>query len=123
MLTIESVDGKDCYVIETETAANAPMRFWLDKEKLAPVKMELETPQGTMLAVYSDPRKIQGDWEMPYLTETYMNGELLSTMTVKSVKVNTGLSDDLFNADKIEARGTGVDIRALLQKIQQKNDQ
>jgi len=44
-------------------------------------------------------------WEMPYKMEIYIDDQLQSTMETKSVEINKGLSDDLFDPDKVEIRG------------------
>ncbi len=63
-------------------------------------KGEMQGEQGeTGLWVYSDFRKMAGDLEMPYKTEVYMNGEFLFNMIVKSIEINKGLPDSLFEPD------------------------
>ena len=66
-----------------------------------------------------DFRKVKGDWELPYKTEMYGNNELMSTTLVKSVEINKGLSDDLFNPDKVKIKG--FNMQEMMKKmIQQK---
>jgi hypothetical protein len=45
---------------------------------------------------------------MPFRTEMYSGKDLISTVVVKSVEVNKGLSDDLFDPDKVEASGSDM---------------
>jgi hypothetical protein len=39
----------------------------------------------------------------------YSGNDLISTVVVKSIEVNKGLSDDLFNPDKVEAPGGSME--------------
>ncbi len=56
--------------------------------------------------VHSDFNKVYGDFLYPFKTEVFVNGELASTSGVLHFKVNSGLSDDLFDIEKIrEERG------------------
>ncbi len=118
----EKVGGRDCYVVEVEDEEvedkeEFPFtRLWLDKKNLTMVKCEIDAPTGEkMVFVYSDFRKIKGDWEIPYKTEVYMNGRLMSTSVVKSLKINQGLSDDLFDPDKVEVKG--FDMQEMMKKM------
>ena len=99
----EKVNGRDCYVVEVEEKEEFPFtRLWLDKKSLTLVRGESKGPRGEkVLVVCSDFRKIKGDWETPYKTEVYMGGRLMSTSVVKSIEINKGLSDDLFDPDKV----------------------
>jgi len=73
------------------------------------VKIEAKPQDGKIsTALFSDFKKLTGDWQFPYKTEMYQDKTLLSTMIVKSVAVNKGLSDDLFNPDKADAKGPSM---------------
>lgn len=102
----EKVDGRDCYVVEVEDEEEVPFtRLWLDKKSLTFIKGESKAPTGEkMVVVNSDFKKIKGDWEMPYKTQIFEDDELISTTLVKSLKINQGLSDDLFDPDKVEVK-------------------
>ena len=72
---------------------------------------------GSILISQSDFKKITGDFEWPYKTQTYIDGELVSVSEVKSVSVNSGLSDTFFDVDKVEQtdydyEGIGVSTSA-----------
>jgi hypothetical protein len=78
----------------------------MDKKNLYMVKSEGEGTDGEIiLMVNSDFRKVKGDWEMPYKTEMYGDNELMFTLLVKSIEINKGVSDDLFDPDKVKAKG------------------
>jgi len=106
----EKVSNRECYVVEIQEQKESHFtKVWLDKKNLVLTKAESKGAKGkAMLWVYSDFKKIKGDWEMPYKTEIYEDTKLMSTTLVKSLKVNKGLSDDLFNPDKVKAKGSGM---------------
>jgi len=115
----EQVDGRDCYVVEVEEKEEFPFtRLWLDKKNLTMVKGESkETTGEKMVFVNSDFRRIKGDWEIPCKTEVYMNGRLISTSVVKSLEINKGLSDDLFDPDKVEVKTP--DMQEMMRRMMQ----
>lgn len=102
----EKIDGRECYVIEaTEKAMNPFNKIWVDKDALVMVKAENKTGNGKIMsAVFSDFKDVKGGWEMPYKTEVFMDGKLMSSSVIKSIDFNKGLSDDLFDASKIQAQ-------------------
>lgn len=106
----ENISGRECYVIKTEEGKKAPFtKMWLDKKNLVLVKVEFKgAGAGNMSLVYSEFRKIKGDWEIPYKSLMYSGNELFSTTNIKSLDINKGLSEDLFSADKVEAKGTSM---------------
>lgn len=104
----EEIGGRDCYVISA--GGDAPFdKLWLDKKALVLVKAEFSGAGGTMLLVYSDFKRIKGDWEMPYRTEMYSGGKLFSTSITKSIEINKGLPDDLFDSNKVEVKGASME--------------
>jgi outer membrane lipoprotein-sorting protein len=119
----EEVDKRECYVVETSEEKEFPFtRIWLDKETLNLIKGEHEEPKAeTMLWVNSDFKKIKDDWEMPYKTEMYSGEKLMTTSTVKSIEVNQGLSDDLFDPDKVEVKK--VDMQEMMKKMMQEEEE
>ena len=73
------------------------------------VKTEGKSSSGeTMRMMFSDFRKINGNWEFPYKVEAYINVKPMFTFLVKSLKYNQGLSDDLFNVNKVEIQGPNL---------------
>lgn len=103
----EKVGNRDFYVVEIKEGKKFLFtKVWIDKKNLVVVKAESKRPKGeTMFWVFSDFRKIKKDYEMPYKTEIYVEGKLMSTTLVKSIEINKGLSDDLFNPEKVEVKG------------------
>ena len=107
----EKVNGRDCFVVEVEEKEEFPFtRLWLDKKNLTMVKGESQASTGGKAVVlYSDFRKIKGDWEMAYKTQFFEDSRLVYTSVVKSLEINKGLSDDLFDPDKVEVKGPDME--------------
>lgn len=104
----EIVSKRECYVVELkEKSESSFTRMWLDKKSLLLTKAEMKgsKKEGTLLLVYSDFRKIKGEWEFPYTMIMYVNGNVMSTSVVKSLEINKGISDDLFNSEKVQVKG------------------
>lgn len=116
----EKVGKRDCYIVQIKEQKESPYtKVWLDKKDLVLVKAESKESKGeTMLMVFSDFRKIKDKWEMPYMTEMYVDGKLASTILVKSLKTNTGLSDDLFDSDKVETPNMQEMMKKMMQQKQ-----
>lgn len=114
----EKVGLRECYLIEVEPQNQRPFtKLWLDKKSLVRVKAEGRGPQGQKVQwLYSDFRKVEGDWEVPYKTEMFVEGQLVSSTLVKSLQINQGLSDDLFEAGRIEAP-PGPDLQELRKRM------
>jgi len=103
----ETVSGRDCYMVDVNDPQKSSFtKMWVDKKSLNLIKGEMKNPKGeTSSWVSSDFRKIKGDLEMPYKMEMFQNGKLMSASVVKSVEINKGLADDLFNPEKVQAKG------------------
>ena len=115
----EKVGKRECYVVEIEEEEEFPFtKLWLDKKNLVLIKGESKgTKEETILLIHSDFKKIKGDWEMPYKSEIYVDGELTTTFLVKSLEINTGLSDDLFDPDKVKVKIKGFNIQEMMRKM------
>lgn len=104
----EEVSGRECYVVSV--SGDAPFdKLWIDKNSFVMVKAEFSGAGGSMFLVYSDFRKIKGDWEMPYKTEMYQGEKLYAASVTKSIEINKGLPDDLFDADKVQMKSSGME--------------
>lgn len=112
----EVVSGKDCYIITVKE--EAPFnKLWLDKNSLIMVKAEFKgAGNETMLLVYSNFRKVMGDWEMPYKTEMYQGDKLFSTAITKSIEINKGLTDELFNPDMVKVPSMEEMTKQMMQR-------
>ena len=114
----EKVGKRECYVMKIEDKEYPFTRLWLDKRNLVLVKGESKGREGeTILLINSDFKKIKGDWEMPYKTEIYGDGKLISTSLVKSLKINKGVSDDLFDPNKVKIEKKGFGMREMMKEM------
>jgi len=116
----EKVGERECYVVEMEEGAEYPFtRLWLDKKNLYLTKGESKGPKKeTIVWILSDFRKIKGTWEMPYKSETYADGKLMSTSLVKTLEINQGLSDDLFTVPEVkEEKKKGPGFPGMMKKM------
>ena len=106
LLDKESVGGRDCHVIDFSADDEAPLdKIWLDTEELLMIQAEVSAPNGKMMRILmSDFQPLQGEWKIPYKTEVFEGEKIGATISVTSVDVNTGLSDDLFDAEKVEVK-------------------
>lgn len=97
----EKVNERNCYHFK-QTAEEGTIEMWIDKNNLAPVKIIDKTEEEPTTLVFSDFKKINEDWEIPYVTEVFKNDEKTVEMKIKSVDLNKGISDDMFDADKVK---------------------
>ncbi len=106
----EKVGTKNCYIIKKEDDKSTGFtKMWIDKKSLTLVKFEGSDNKGeSMVGINSDFRKIKGNIEMPYKTETYINGKLFTVSEITSLTINKGLSDELFDADRVKTQGMNM---------------
>ncbi len=129
----EKLADKDCYVVEAwnedidtssvTTGEKNKIKGWIEKGTLLLIQNEFKGAKGeTFKAVNSNFHKVK-NWEMPYTTEIYIGGKLMTKTTIKTFKINQGLSDDLFNADKVSVDTKGVpgmpDMKGMMEKFKQ----
>ncbi|TET05262.1 MAG: outer membrane lipoprotein-sorting protein [Candidatus Atribacteria bacterium] len=116
---IERINNRECYVLEIEAeGASLYSRIWVDKNNLFLVQTEGKNDSGeTMRMIFSDFRKIKDNWELPYKTEGFMDEVQMMTILLKSFEINQGLSDDLFDVDKVEV--SGPNIQEMMQNLMQ----
>lgn len=119
----EKIGKQECYVVKPEEEGEPPFtKIWLDKKNLVIVKIESKGSEGEIiLMVGSDFRKVKGDWEMPYKNEMYGNNKLMFTTLVKSVEINKGLPDDLFDPDKVKIKG--FNMQEMMKKMMQQEEE
>ncbi len=100
----DKVGKRDAYIIEAEEEDGSLSKTWIDKNSFVNLKTEDKSPESESVMLCSDFRTLEGGWEIPYKTEVYEDKKLVASIVIKSVKINTGLSDDLFNAGKVEIK-------------------
>lgn len=116
----EKVERRSAYKI---AFSDTLMKYllWLDTERLVPLKVTTEPiqedfPVTTIL--YKSYEKVEGLWGLPHLWETYMGEDLFTTTRVKSVEVNSNLSDALFDASEVEEEE--VDPQELMRRLMER---
>ena len=106
----EKVGDRDCYIVEAWSKENKDdkIKGWVDKNALLLIQMEFQGGEGkTFKVVNSDFKKVE-KWEMPYTIEVFSGGKLMTKTIIKTLNINQGLSDDLFDADKVKMETTGM---------------
>jgi len=113
----EKVAERECYVVEIEEERRVPFtKVWVDKKGLLLIKAEDEGPAKKKIGyLFSDFRKIEGGWELPYRIEISTDGSPLYASFIKSLEINKGLSDDLFDPDKIKVKE--ADMQEMMKKM------
>jgi len=116
---IEKIGGRECYLLELEIERESPYkRIWVDKDRLFLVQAEGDNIDGEKVrTIFSDFRKVKGSWELPYKIEVFINEVQTMTVLTKSLEINKGLSDDLFDADKVEV--SGPNMQEMMQNLMQ----
>lgn len=109
------VGGRDCYIVESIDDGDVS-KIWLTKDGLTQMKIEATTKQGSIQMLYSDHKKVGGLFEWPYTTIIMQNGKVMSTMKMKWMKVNTGLSSGLFDAATVKAPA-GMNMKEMMEKM------
>ena len=118
----ETISGRDAFVIEskgTKAPADGKMPFeklWIDTKSYRMLKGSYSSPDGNVVMHSSDFRAIRGGFEWPYLTEVSVDGKLQSKMITKNIKLNSGLSDDLFDPSKLKAEGPSLQELMMQQR-------
>lgn len=113
----EKIGTSNAYkIIFSDTLMN--YYLWVDSKRLIPLKVTMESldagfPSTTIL--YKDYREVEGMWGIPYVWETYMGEDLFTTTRVNSVKTNSGLTDDLFDASGVEEEE--IDAQELMRRL------
>jgi outer membrane lipoprotein-sorting protein len=116
IVSSEMAQGKDCYVISLNKDSVQHM-LWMDKSSLTVLQGVSFSGADSVRWVLSDFRPVIGDYQHPHKVEMFDGDQLINSMTVESIQVNSGLSDDLFNPDKVEYKQ--MDMDQMLQQMMQ----
>ncbi|MFH1352096.1 MAG: outer membrane lipoprotein-sorting protein [bacterium] len=93
----EMIDDIPAYLVDIPGEDGDYTKIWVDKQRMVVLKVEYRDNEGNVTAeIFSDIRKVKKKWDLPFRVETKKNGELMQTLLVDSVKINTGLSDRIF---------------------------
>ncbi len=97
----ESLNGQECYIIGFKEKDNPITKMWIDKKDLVLIKAEgIGQKDEVLVWKYSDFTEVGSNWKIPYKTEVYVNTEITSTVLIKSIEINKGLSNELFVPEK-----------------------
>ncbi len=126
----ESVNGRDCWIVlapENSIMKTRP-KTWIDKKHFVFVRSESELSDGIMRTDFSDFRTVEGDFVVPYHYEVSSEGRMSMSGGITSLETNSGLSDDLFDPEKLGGSGGGesgmpgmgdIDIDALMKQAEE----
>jgi outer membrane lipoprotein-sorting protein len=93
------IPDKNCCVVGLQDG-DTRYELYLCTERLIILEGSTVNAAGRNLHwVHSDFRKVGRDFYFPFKTEVYVDRELQSTTVVRSIEVNTGLTDEVFDAD------------------------
>ncbi|OGF01481.1 MAG: hypothetical protein A2509_02485 [Candidatus Edwardsbacteria bacterium RIFOXYD12_FULL_50_11] len=113
----EKIGDRNCYIIEYVSGQKEDQvpfdRIWIDADNLVQVKAEMTVEKKKKaFALYSDFRKVIGNWVMPFKTELFYEKDKqpISTIIVKSVDINKGVDDALFVIGKSEKKAGFKDM-------------
>ncbi len=105
--------GRPCYLVELDRDS-VTHTLWLDKESLLVREGNSRDGASEVRWVLSDFRPVTPDYQHPYKVEMFDGDQLLSTMTVRSVTVDSQLADGLFNADSVQT--PALDMQELMRR-------
>ncbi len=104
-LGVEEVLGRPCYALEMPLFSRTPCeKVWIDVETLHLAKATITTAMGPCNTTYEDWREVAPGMWLPFshvTTATLHGTERVFPQRIRSIEVNTGLSDDLFDPRKI----------------------
>jgi outer membrane lipoprotein-sorting protein len=116
----ETIDGHECDVVEL-VEDGQHYRLNVDKNRYLVLGGELVSEDGDRLHWhFSDFELAAYDFELPRRIEMFAGDAPISTLRVKSVNVNSGLSDDIFDPAKVEMPTTDELMKQMLGGTEQK---
>jgi outer membrane lipoprotein-sorting protein len=99
----ETIGGRRCFVLAVLDPSSETAKLWVDQGNLALLKLEGRPSNGdTMTVLFSDHRSVAGGFEFAYRADVYSGEELITTVVVESLDINSGLADELFNPDAVK---------------------
>jgi hypothetical protein len=99
LISIKNINGKDAYQVKATYPSGSAITLYYDVSTGYRLRMEKESKEGGMISTdYSDYRDLSGI-KFPYRVNNDQ-GQFDLDMTVQSIKVNAGLSDDDFKSKK-----------------------
>ena len=95
LVGIEKVDGKDAYLVEVTNTTGDKVNEYYDVASGLKVKTTSTSEGQTQTVYYSDYKDGPGGLKYPNMIKQSMGPQLME-MKLKSVEVNTGVSDEVF---------------------------
>ena len=117
----EAVNGRACYVVEypKNEFVQKPIKLWIDKEHFVSVQSETDMSGKLLRTVFGDFRAINGDYVIPHKAEVFSDGAKTMNVTVTKAEVNKGVSDDLFDANKLSGSAMDMDLEKLMKQAEE----
>jgi len=102
--TAVRVGGRTVTLIGAAEGDRTSPAVWLDPEYgVVRIITRVEGPGGAKMGdvAFSEHRKVSAGFFYPFRQELFLDSKLLEVASVRSVEVNTGLSDSLFDPDAL----------------------
>ena len=110
LLREETLDGKECYVVESvpkdEDYMYSKTLVWVNKSNFIGVKKEFYDEDEELLKILSikEIKEVSGIWVITNSEMKNIQKNHRTTITLKNVQINTGISDSQFS-ERIMMRG------------------
>jgi hypothetical protein len=101
---VTRLGGREVTVIGAKLGERNTPAVWLDSERgvvRMVVREKLPRGEGIVDLTYSEHQPLAGGLQFPYRQEVFVDGKLALLIVVRSLTVNTGLSDALFDPDTL----------------------
>ncbi len=94
----EKINGEDCYVLKTQEELDLPFsKIWVSKSRFVPLKASGNMSKKTVNLIFSDYKKINDIWGIPYKIQTFLEDSIVSSTIVTSVETGMNISDEIFD--------------------------
>ena len=97
----EKIGSRECAAILINSKSSPYTKVWLDRNTAAIVQGE-KVSKGIDVRVRQSKFQMMDGWEVPRSSEVVVVGQTAVKSKIRSITVNTGLSDDLFDGSKID---------------------
>ena len=104
---VARLGGREVTVIGAKLGERNTPAVWLDAERgvvRMVVREKLPRGEGMVDLTYSEHQPLAGGLQFPYRQEVFVDGKLALLIVVRSLAVNTGLSDALFDPGRASPR-------------------
>jgi outer membrane lipoprotein-sorting protein len=104
----EKIGNRDCWILETGDATSYFRKLWIDKELFAAIRWAATGPVEITIT-WDDFREVAGLGVIPHLMREKISSPTsdtkhVQTFTVKSIRANVGLQDNLFDPKEMNSR-------------------